>query len=132
MEENLPIECEMSSLKLTIELLLANSAQEEFFLYLSRLDKTHCDVALSSEAQKKWVKAQYYQNVKTFLYVEGNLVLIYNQEHNTLGVGKFKPMWHGPYIVKYALEKGAYELVDYDEIFLGKPINGLYLKKYYA
>ena len=41
-------------------------------------------------------------------------------------------MWYGPYIVRKVLQKGAYELVDYDEIPLDKPWNGLYLKKYYA
>jgi hypothetical protein len=38
----------------------------------------------------------------------------------------------GPYIVHQVLEKGAYELVDYDGIPLSEPRNGLYLKKYYA
>ena len=38
----------------------------------------------------------------------------------------------GPYIVKHVLAKGAYELVDYDEIPLAQPRNGLYLKCYYA
>ena len=41
-------------------------------------------------------------------------------------------MWHGPYVVKRVLEKGAYELVDYERIALAEPRNGLYLKKYYA
>ena len=41
-------------------------------------------------------------------------------------------MWHGPYIISHVLEKGAYELVDYDGIPLGEPRNGLYLKRYYA
>jgi len=41
-------------------------------------------------------------------------------------------MWYGPYVVKFSLEKGAYELDDYDGIPLGKPINGLYIKRYYA
>jgi len=58
--------------------------------------------------------------------------LVYDQEHNKLDASKFEPLWVGPYIVKCALAKGAYELVDYDGIHLGKPINGLYLKKYYA
>ena len=49
-----------------------------------------------------------------------------------LGVGKFESMWHGPYIVKNVLEEGAYELVDYDGVSLGKPRNGIYLKKYNA
>ena len=46
--------------------------------------------------------------------------------------GKFNPMWHGPYVVKCVLEKGAYELVDYERIALAEPRNGLYLKNYYA
>ena len=41
-------------------------------------------------------------------------------------------MWHGPYVVKHLLEKGAYELVDYEGIALPNPRNGLYLKKYDA
>jgi hypothetical protein len=49
-----------------------------------------------------------------------------------LGAGKFEPMWRGPYIVRRVLEKGVYELVDYDGIPLIEPRNGLYLKKYYA
>ena len=49
-----------------------------------------------------------------------------------LGAGKLEAMWRDPYIVKQVLEKGAYELVDYDSIPLSEPRNGLYLKKYYA
>ena len=41
-------------------------------------------------------------------------------------------MWHGPYVVKCVLEKGAYELVDYEGTTLAEPRNGIYLKKYYA
>ena len=52
--------------------------------------------------------------------------------NNPLGEGKFNPMWHGPYVVKRVLEKGAYELVDYEGTTLVEPRNGLYLKKYYA
>ena len=44
----------------------------------------------------------------------------------------FNPMWDGPYIVKRVLEKGAYELVDYEGTALAEPRNGLYIKKYYA
>ena len=41
-------------------------------------------------------------------------------------------MWHGPYIVKRVLQKGAYELIDNEGNPLNKPRNGMYLKKYYA
>jgi len=49
------------------------------------------------------------------------LVLIYNQEADKLGAGKFEPVWMGPYIVKRVLAKGAYELVDYDGTPLSQP-----------
>ena len=52
--------------------------------------------------------------------------------NNPLGQGKFNPMWHGPYVVKCVLEKGTYELLDYEGTTLAEPRNGLYLKKYYA
>jgi hypothetical protein len=41
-------------------------------------------------------------------------------------------MWQGPYIFKCVLEKGDYELADYDGIHLSEPKNGIYLNKYYS
>ena len=63
---------------------------------------------------------------------EGDLVLLWDQAKEPLGERKFNPMWHGPYVVKRVLDKGTYELVDYEGTTLAKPRNGLYLKKYYA
>ena len=60
------------------------------------------------------------------------MVLLYDQEADVIGIGMFEPLWHGPYIFKRVLAKGAYELVDYDGIPLAQPRNGLYLKHYYA
>ena len=45
---------------------------------------------------------------------------------------RINPMWCGPYVIKRVLEKGAYELVDYEGTALVEPRNGLNLKKYYA
>ena len=97
-----------------------------------RLEETHRDAALVIEAQKKHVKAQYDKHVKTHVFSEGEMVLLYEQDRDMLGAEKFKGMWWGRYNVRRVLEKGAYELVDYDGIPLSEPINGLYLKKYYA
>ena len=66
------------------------------------------------------------------MFSEGDLVLLWDQLKEPLGVGKFNPMWRGPYVVKRVLEKGAYELVDYEGTTLEEPRNGIYLKKYYA
>ena len=59
-----------------------------------------------------------------------DLFLLWDQDKEPLG--KFNPMWHGPYVVKHVLEKGSYELVDYEGIALAEPRNGIYIKKYYT
>ena len=87
---------------------------------------------MAIETHAKRMKAQYDRNVTPRNFSEGDLVLLYDQANDKLGAGKFVPMWHGPYIVKRKLAKGAYELVDFDGDSLGKPRNGLYLKRYYA
>ena len=71
------------------------------------------------------MKSQYEKSVQPLTFVEGDLVLIYDQAHDKLGTGKLEPMWHGPYIIKCVLHKGSYELVDYDEISLVEPRNGI-------
>jgi hypothetical protein len=126
------IECEIPSLKLVVKILPNTSVEEERLLYLMQLDETHRGVALVIETKKKRVKAQYDKHVKPCVFSEGDLVLLYKQYRDLLVASKFEPMWRGPYIVKRVLEKGAYELVDYDGVPLGEPKNGLYLKKYYA
>jgi hypothetical protein len=93
----------------------------------------HCrDVALANETNKKHVKARYDKYVWPRVFAEGDFVLVYDQDHDTLGVGKFEPLWHGPYIVKHVLHKGTYELVSHDGHPLFNPHNEIYLKKYYA
>eukprot|EP00253_Pinus_taeda_P035826 PITA_35826 len=128
----LPIECEISSLKIAIELLPATSKEEKRLLHLVKLDENRRDVALAIETHAKRIKAQYDRNVTPRNFSEGDLILLYDQANDKLGAGKFVPMWHGPYIVKRKLAKGAYELVDFDDVSLGKPRNELYLKRYYA
>ena len=53
LEATLPIECEIPSLNLTVELFPNTTIHEEQFLYLNKLDETHCNVALANEAHKR-------------------------------------------------------------------------------
>ena len=87
---------------------------------------------MTNDAHKKFVKEQYDKSVQPCVFNEGNLFLTYDQRHDKLGKGNFESMWYGPFIVSKVLDKGAYELVDYDGIPFGKPRNGFYLKRYYA
>lgn len=132
LEVVLPIQCEISSLKLTIDLLPETSEEYARFLELIHLYETHHDATLANKAHKKHVKVQFDKNVKPRVFSKGDLVLLYDQDSEKFGAGKFEPLWMGPYIVKRVLTKEAYELVDYDGIPLSQPRNGLYLKHYYA
>jgi hypothetical protein len=131
-EAILSIECDIPSLKLAIELLPNTSVEEEHLLYLMQLEETCHDATLVIDTQKKRVKSQYDKHFKLHVFFKGDLVLLYKKDHDLLGAKKFEAMWCDPYIVTRVLEKGAYELVDYDGIHLSEPRNGLYLKKYYA
>ena len=98
------------------------------FLYLSHLDEIRRDVALANETHQKHIKKRYYRVVRPCTFSEDNPVLVYDQDKDALWVGKFKPLWHDPYIISKVLQKGAYELVDYKGNKLARPQNGLYLK----
>ena len=87
---------------------------------------------MTNDVHKRHIKAQYDKSMKSKIFSKGDLVMVYDQKNDTLGVGKFVSMWLGPYIVKHVLGKGAYELVDYKGNALKEPRNGIYLKRYYA
>jgi hypothetical protein len=87
---------------------------------------------LSNEAHKQKIKCQYDRFVCPWIFSEGELVLVYDQDKDPLGTGKFKPMWFRPFIMKEVLKNGAYGLVDFEGNALAETRNGLYLKKYYS
>jgi len=131
-ESNFPIECEIPSLKIVVELLPDIRQIEEHLVYHEHLDEQCWDVALVNEAHKKHVKSQYEKYIHPRVFFEGDLVLVYDQDTDALGAWKFNPMWHVPYTVWWELKKGSYELLYYDGNVLSNPRNGIYLKKYYA
>jgi hypothetical protein len=108
------------------------SPLEERLVHLEQLDEKCHDAALANEAHKYKVKCQYDRSVRPHIFSEGDLVLVYDQDKDPLGAGKFKPMWFGPFIIKEVLKKGTYRLVDFEGNALAEPRNRLYLKKYYS
>lgn len=60
--------------------------------------------------------------------MKGDLVLVYDHDHDKIGVGKLEPFWDGPWIMECVLQKGAYEVVDYDGNPLLDPQNGFISK----
>ena len=65
-----------------------------------QLDEARRDATLVIESQKKRVKVQYEKHVKPRVFSKSNLVLLYEQDWDMLGTGKFEAMWQGPYIVR--------------------------------
>lgn len=76
LEAVLPIECEIPSLQMAIELLPATSEEERRLLYLAQLDESRRDAALAIKAHTKRIKAQYDRNVTPQNFSEGDLVLL--------------------------------------------------------
>ena len=99
MESILPIECEIPSLNLAFVLLPDTSDLERCLVHLHSLDEKCRDASTTIEANKICVKVQYNKSVYPRLYIEGDLVLLYDQAKEPLGAGKFKPMLHGHYIM---------------------------------
>eukprot|EP00253_Pinus_taeda_P035446 PITA_35446 len=78
LEAILPVQCEILSLKLAVDLLPGTSEEEARFLELIQLDETRHDADSANEAHKKRVKAQFDKNVKPRVFSEGDLVLLYD------------------------------------------------------
>jgi hypothetical protein len=132
LEVVLAIECQIPSLKLAVQLFPDTSPLEERLVHLEQLNEQRRDAALANEAHKHKVKCQYDRSIHPRIFFEGDLVLVYDEDKDNLGAGKFKPIWFKPFIIKEVLKKGAYRLVDFEGNALVEPGNGLYLKKYYS
>jgi hypothetical protein len=131
-EATLPIECEIPTLRTAIELLPDTAPMEQRLLNLESLDEDRRSSLQNNEAAKKWSKATFDRHVNLRSFNEGDLVLAYDIAHDTLGHGKFESLWHGPYIIQHCLTKGTYILASPEGHPLKEPVNGLYLKKFYA
>ena len=90
-----PIECEILSLKIAIHVLPDTTELEERLVHLEHLDEQRRDALTANQAHKNRVKSQYDKTVKPRVFSEGELVLLWDQDKEPLGAGKFKAMWLG-------------------------------------
>ena len=74
----LPIQCEISSLKLVVDLLLDTYPEEKSVFNLICLNETHREAALANEAHKICIKAQYDKHFQPHIFSEGDLILLYD------------------------------------------------------
>ena len=92
-ESVFPVECEIPSLKLSIELLLDTSPLEECLVYLEQLNEQRRDALVALEVNKHCVKVQYDKSIRPRRFSEGDLILLWDQPKEPLGARKFNPMW---------------------------------------
>ena len=78
LEAVLPIECEIPSLRLTVELLPHTTDEEQRLLYLSHLDEIRRDAALANKMHQKCIKKRYARAVRPHTFLRGDLVLVYD------------------------------------------------------
>ena len=84
LEAFFPIEFHIPSLKLAVHLFPNTSPLEEHLLYLKQLNEQWCDATMANEAHKKRVKCQYDRSIRLQIFSEGDLVLVYDQDKDTL------------------------------------------------
>ena len=101
----LPIEFQIPSLHLTVELLPDTSPLEEQLLQLEQTIEDLRAALQAIEAAKTWSKAHYDSHVHPRTFSEGDMVLVYDQPNDKLGKGKFESMWYGPYVIHHCLGK---------------------------
>ena len=75
----MPVECEIPSLKLAMELLPDTSPLEERLVHLEQLDEQCRDALVALEVNKRRVKVQYDKSVRPRVFSEGDLVLLWDQ-----------------------------------------------------
>ena len=90
-ESILPVECEIPSLKLAIELLLDTSTLEENLVHLEQLDEQCRDALVALEVNKCHVKVQYDKSIHPRRFSEGYLALLWTKLKNPWGQGSLIP-----------------------------------------
>ena len=77
-ESILPVECEIPSLKLAIELLPNTSTLEEHLVHLEQLDEQRRHALVGLEVNKHCVKVQYDKSLCPRKFSECDLVLLWD------------------------------------------------------
>ena len=134
-EAILPLEMQIPSLRIAMQEELTTEQNAALRLEeLENLDDKRLKAYQNLELYRAKMSKSYNKLVRPRTFVPGELVmvLIRHKIMNPKGKGKFEPNWEGPYIIEEAYDGGAYLLIDADGNRPMLPINGRYLKKYYA
>ena len=101
---------------------------------LEELDEKREEVKEHSRRYRQKMTEAYSRTTKERVFVEGQLVLKVADyvRRGMAGPSKFAPKWEGPFVIREAHPSGYYRLAQMDGKDLMDPINGKWLKRYYA
>ncbi|XP_071902614.1 uncharacterized protein [Coffea arabica] len=92
---------------------------------LETQQRIECYQARLSKVFNKYVRPRSFQIGELLLAVQRPIILTHGRQR------KFTSKWNGPYVVREVYTNGSYKLVVENGLRIG-PINGKYLKRYYA
>ena len=101
---------------------------------LEGLDEKREKVQEHNRRYRQKMTKTYGRMTKNRVFVEGQLMLKVADyvRQGMAGPSKFAPKWEGPLVIREAHQSGYYRLTQMDGRDLMDPINGKWLKRYYA
>jgi hypothetical protein len=134
-EAVLPLEIQIASLRVVIqEKLTEDEATKLRLKELDNLEEKRLHTLQNLEAYQARMSRAFDKRLKRRSFKQGDLVLAVIRPMNIAHriKGKFEPKWEGPYVVKDVYSSGAYRIISADGEYYPPPINGKFLKRYYA
>ena len=101
---------------------------------LEGLDEKREKAQECSRKYRQKMTEAYDRMTKEGVFTEGQLVLKVADyvRRGMAGLSKFAPKWEGPLVIRETYQSGYYHLTQMDGRDLMDPINGKWLKRYYA
>ncbi|KAM2283028.1 hypothetical protein ACFXTI_032192 [Malus domestica] len=133
-EAILPLESQIPSLRMAIQKGLTEEENAKLRLQeLEALDERRLKAQQHLECYQARLSKAFKKKVCPRSFQVGDLVLVLRRPiittHKT--GSKFTSKWDGPYIVQEVYTNGAYKIMEEYGLRIG-PINGKFLKRYYA
>ena len=131
-EAVLPLEIEIPSLRIALHYSATDKEKIRLRLEeLDALDEKRLQAQQCLEVYRARMERAYKKLARVRQFRKGELVLAVPRPLKGSG-DKFKSRWEGPYVVEKVYEGGTYQLVDRKGERVVAPLNGRFLKKYYA
>src|SRR5205809_300760 len=134
-EAVLSLEIQIPSLRIAIASGMTEEEKDKQRLaQLEELNEKRLKAQQMIELYQARMARAYNKGIRLRTFKKGELVLMVRRpmEITHKSKGKFQPKWEGPFVIETVYSNGAYRLTTMEGDVLMMPINGKYLKKYYA